>query len=126
MYVRRRLGRWGTDPLFFSSKFFSFDIFFAAIKAIILMNKSYDGVRATLIDFAGIGFNHTTVLDVGCYRGSNSQYLKGKFNDVFYVGVENNPIAISQMNSCVDEVVNLDLDYFSAEVLAPRVLMLSS
>lgn len=103
------------------SKFYGSDISFGLLKAAILMNKSYDGIRSTLVDFAGINFDHATVLDVGCYRGSNSKYLKSKFNDVFYVGVENDSIAISKMDPCVDEVVKLDLDFFFAEIFAPRI-----
>lgn len=84
------------------------------------MNKSYNGARVALINFLGIDFAHTAVLDVGCYCGSNAQYLKKKFNDVYYVGVENDPMAISKMGSHVDEVLDIDLDGFSSDVLVQQ------
>lgn len=81
------------------------------------INDSYDGVRKGLFAFSGVSFWNATVLDVGCYRGSNARYLKNKFDNVFYVGVENDPMAISKMDSLVDEVVEVNLDCFAAEVL---------
>lgn len=85
------------------------------------MNKSYDGVRAALIDFAGLALDKSTVLDVGCYRGSNARYLKGKYEDILYVGLEIDPVAISKIDPCVDEVVESDLDSFTSALLAPRI-----
>jgi len=84
------------------------------------MNNSYDGVRKALFGLSALDFDGATVLDVGCYRGSNAQYLKNNFNEVFYVGVENDPIALSEMDSHVDEVLDIDLDFFSAEVLVKQ------
>lgn len=84
------------------------------------IKESYDGVRKDLFAFSGVSFCNATVLDVGCYRGSNARYLKNKFVNVFYVGIENDPIALSEMDSHVDEVLDIDLDFFSAEVLVKQ------
>lgn len=83
-------------------------------------NCSYDGVRMDLLDLAGISFNEASVLDLGCYRGANGQYLKSRFHDVYYVGVENDPNAIEAIDSSADEVFCLDLDQFNAAELGAR------
>lgn len=85
------------------------------------INRSYGSVRKNLLAMSGVSFSDSSVIDFGCYKGANARYLKNNFNGVYYVGVEYNSKAISEMDSLVDEVVSMDLDFFSAEILGPRI-----
>lgn len=76
------------------------------------MNNSYDGARVDLLEFAGSSFDNALVVDFGCYRGSNANYLKEAYSGVYYVGVENDREAIEKISPCVDEVIEMDLDRF--------------
>lgn len=77
------------------------------------VNPSYDGARADLIKFAGFDLTGRTILDVGCYRGANADYLKSRYSDITYIGIENDPKAAWEASSSVDKLVNVDLDKFS-------------
>lgn len=43
---------------------------------------------------SGLDLNNSTVLDLGCGRGDLAKYLNDHFNNITYLGVDNNPILI--------------------------------
>jgi len=84
------------------------------------MKDSYNGFRKDLLCFSGVDFTGLTVLDFGCYRGANADYLKNNFSNVYYVGVENDRGAINELSSCVDELFEVDLDFFDYKIFSNK------
>ncbi len=73
-------------------------------------HKSYNGARVELLELDNFNFSHKTVLDVGCYQGANATYLKDKFEDVKYIGLEGDQVAIANVYSEVDKIYEVNLD----------------
>lgn len=79
------------------------------------MNDSYNNSREDFLLFSGIDYSNLTVLDFGCYRGANAEFLKKNYSNVYYVGVEKDKAAINSLSSSVDKLFEIDLDFFKYE-----------
>ena len=77
--------------------------------------QSYNSARKDLFRFLE-DYSHKTILDIGCYRGMNAEYLKSKYSEIKYVGVEYDPDAIKNISDAVDKVYQLDVDNLDVKI----------
>lgn len=73
-------------------------------------HTSYNGARVDLLELDHFNFNNKTILDVGCYQGANAKYIKERYDNVRYIGLEGNVEAVANVFSDVDEIYQVDLD----------------
>jgi len=79
--------------------------------------RSYNGARIDLFKLANFDFSDKTILDVGCYQGANARYLKDKYKNITYIGLEGDSEAILNVYSEVDKIYQIDLDYIDFSIL---------
>ncbi len=72
--------------------------------------NAYNGARIDLLELDYFDFSNKIVLDIGCYQGANAKYLKDKYDNVKYIGLEGDAEAILNTYSEVDEIHQSDLD----------------
>jgi|SaaInlStandDraft_3_1057020.scaffolds.fasta_scaffold320447_1 cyclopropane fatty-acyl-phospholipid synthase-like methyltransferase len=80
-------------------------------------SKNYNGGNVDLFDLANLDYTGKTILDVGCYRGINAKYLKDKYNNVTFIGLEYNADAIKSKYNEADFVYQVNLDEFDPSIL---------
>lgn len=80
-------------------------------------HKSYNGARVDLLELDYFCFDNKTILDIGCYQGANAKYLKEKYDNVTYIGLEGNAEAISNVYPEVDAIYQANFDNMNFSIL---------
>ena len=75
-------------------------------------HKSYNGERVDLFNLTNYNFCNKRVLDIGCFKGANAQYIKRYNQNVHYTGIEGDIEAVKNIYDEVDEIIHADLDVF--------------
>lgn len=84
------------------------------------VKQSYNGVRNDLLNIVNINYTGKSILDVGCYRGANAQYLKSFYSGVKYVGLEYDLDAVNNKVVEADKIYQVDLDFFDERILGQK------
>ena len=81
----------------------------------LMKSQSYNSIRKDIFVFLE-DYSHKNILDIGCYRGMNAEYLKSKYSDIKYVGIEYDSDAVKNMSDAVDEIYNIDIDNLDIKI----------
>ena len=80
-----------------------------------MKSQSYNSIRKDIFVFLE-DYSHKNILDIGCYMGMNAEYLKSKYSDIKYVGIEYDSDAVKNMSDAVDEIYNIDVDNLDIKI----------